>query len=196
MARRIFISYATGDEDSVKEIQDVTSRLEGIEVCIPSTAGTSDTSPVQSVTDGINGSDLMVVLITFNSTNTMWLNQEIGYACAKKMPIIPVIERGIDVKGFLEGQEYVVFHRADFRDDVYRILQKIKDIFMGLGAPITNFRVECPKCHKKFSEKLPRQETTDAAINQRQKLAYRCRFCNAGLHVHPITMECTLDYRG
>ncbi|MDE2589428.1 MAG: toll/interleukin-1 receptor domain-containing protein, partial [Patescibacteria group bacterium] len=98
MTYRIFISYATGDENSVKEIYETLSRLEDIEVYVPE-HGQNVENASQKIKESLDRSNMVVVLITFNSTNTMWLNQEIGYASGKDIPIISIVEKGIDVEG-------------------------------------------------------------------------------------------------
>ena len=126
MARRIFISYATGDETYVKELYDSLSKLENIEVYIPEWVQKKDV--FNQVREGLDTSKAVIVLMTFNSTNTMWLNQEIGYATAKNIPIIPIIEEGIDVKGFLEGKDYFVFNRGDFSYNVQQVITRLRSI--------------------------------------------------------------------
>jgi len=124
MARRIFISYATGDETYVKELYDSLSKLENIEVYIPEWVQKKDV--FNQVREGLDTSKAVIVLMTFNSTNTMWLNQEIGYATAKNIPIIPIIEEGIDVKGFLERKDYFVFNRGDFSYNIQQVITRLR----------------------------------------------------------------------
>src|SRR5690349_19744748 len=106
MMHKIFISYATGDESHVKELYNELLKLGKVDVYIPEWDNVADVSFKSKVKEGINSCSAVVVLLTYNSTNTMWLNQEIGYATAKNIPIIPIIEQGISISGFLEGKDY------------------------------------------------------------------------------------------
>ncbi len=189
MTYRIFISYATGDENSVKEIYETLSRLEDIKVYI-SEHGQNIENVGQKIKESLDRSNLVIVLITFNSTNTMWLNQEIGYASGKNMPIISIVEKGIDVEGFLKGQSHIVFQRGDFKYNAYQVVSEIrKKLFQCLNIASIHFVVTCPSCNKKQSEALLSQEDMDAKIQQSQKLRYQCKFCSKALYVDPMNLE-------
>jgi len=189
MTYKIFISYATGDENSVKEIYETLSRLEDIEVYVPE-HGQNVENASQKIKENLDRSNLVIVLITFNSTNTMWLNQEIGYASGKNVPIISIIEKGINVEGFLKGQSHIVFQRGDFKYNAYQVVSEIrKTFFQRLNIPTTYFIITCTSCNKKYSEVLVSQKDIDAKIQQRQKLSYQCKFCSKDIYVDPMNLE-------
>lgn len=125
---KIFISYATGDEDSAGKLFDSLSNLEGVEAYIPERY-THGVKPL-AIKDNLDTSDAVVVLLTFNSTNTMWLNQEIGYAFAKNIPIIAIVEQGLDVTGFLEGNEYIIYLRGNFKQNISQVTTKLKSMVL------------------------------------------------------------------
>jgi hypothetical protein len=59
----------------------------------------------------IDASAAVVVLITDNSVNSQYVQQEIGYARKAKKLIIPVVQKGISGEqlGMLQGIEYIAF---------------------------------------------------------------------------------------
>ena len=187
MTHRVFISYATGDEYGAREIYESLSRFQGIEVYIPEWADTEEKSKAHKIRDGLDRSDLVVVLITYNSTNTMWLNQEIGYAYASKIPIISLVEDGIDVRGYLEEENHVIFQRDDFKIYTYQTISKMRRIFSKTGSPVTHFRVNCPRCNSKYLQSLPPQEEIDRMIENRLAFPYRCNCCSGQIFVDPMT---------
>ncbi|HYL65766.1 MAG TPA: toll/interleukin-1 receptor domain-containing protein [Nitrosopumilaceae archaeon] len=128
MIHKIFISYATGDESHIRELYDALSKLRKVDVYIPEWDHAIDVSYESKVKEGINSCSAVIVLLTYNSTNTIWLNQEIGYATAKNTPIIPIVEQGIDVLGFLEGKDFFVFNRGDFSYNVQQVLTRLQSI--------------------------------------------------------------------
>lgn len=128
MITRIFISYATGDEDNIKELCDALAKLEDIEVYIPEWDHDKDVDLPSKIKEGINSCSVLIVLLTYNSTNTIWINQEIGYATAKNILIIPIVEQGIDVKGFLEGKDYFIFKRGDFSYNINQVLTRLRSV--------------------------------------------------------------------
>ena len=128
MAHKIFLSYATGDESHIKELYDALKKLRKINVYIPEWDRDIDVNYESKVKEGINSCSAVIVLLTYNSTNTIWLNQEIGYATAKNIPIIPIIEQGIDVLGFLEGSDYFIFNRSDFGYNIQQVITRLHSI--------------------------------------------------------------------
>ena len=128
MTHKIFLSYATGDESHIKELYDALTKLKKINVYIPEWDHNIDVNYESKVKEGINSCSAVIVLLTYNSTNTIWLNQEIGYATAKNIPIIPIIEQGINVLGFLEGKDYFIFSRGDFSYNIQQVITRLYSI--------------------------------------------------------------------
>src|SRR5579872_5267060 len=128
MTHKIFISYATGDESHIKELYESLSKSMKVDVYIPEWDHVVDVSYESKIKEGINSCSAVIVLLTYNSTNTIWLNQVIGYATAKNIPIIPIIEQGIDVVGFLEGKNYFIFRRTDFDYNIQQVLTRLQSI--------------------------------------------------------------------
>jgi TIR domain-containing protein len=62
----------------------------------------------------IDESAAMIVLITNNSVNSGYVQQEVGYARKAKKLIIPVVQKGItgEQLGMLQGVEYIAFDFA------------------------------------------------------------------------------------
>lgn len=63
------------------------------------------------ITKAINKSDAVLALITTNSVNATFVNQEIGYAISAKKLVIPLVQPGIsqDQLAMLQGTEYIAF---------------------------------------------------------------------------------------
>jgi hypothetical protein len=63
------------------------------------------------ITKAIDESNAVVALITTNSVNTTFVNQEIGYAISAKKLVIPLVQPGIsqDELAMLQGAEYITF---------------------------------------------------------------------------------------
>jgi mannitol/fructose-specific phosphotransferase system IIA component len=54
--------------------------------------------------------------LTEDGARSEWVNQEIGVAHGLGKDIIPIKEKGVDVKGFIEGVEWITLDR--FNPDV------------------------------------------------------------------------------
>ncbi len=58
------------------------------------------------VSEGIEKAAAVIPVITRNSMNTQWINQEIGFATAFKKKVLPIVEKDIinDLKGFIHKE--------------------------------------------------------------------------------------------
>lgn len=65
------------------------------------------------VLERIRHSDLVTVFWTRRGSSSEWVNQEIGAAKAEGKVVVPLVEKGVRVKGLLEGIERVEFDRSD-----------------------------------------------------------------------------------
>lgn len=192
---RIFISYATGDDDFVTQLLDSLSKLVNVETCVPKLISPSSSNMSCKIKQNLDSSHAMIAMITFNSTNSMWLNQQIGYAFAKNIPIILIVEKGIDVQGFLENLDSITYHRGDFNRNIYEIICKMREIFSNdlSELSINNFYVCCPVCNKIIIESLPPNNIINEKINSGTNLSYKCKFCSNAIKINPMTLSISLN---
>jgi hypothetical protein len=70
----------------------------------------------------------VLTLLTIEGNRSRWVNQEIGYAEGKGKIIIPIVEVGVKVTGFLEGREYISFKRNEPDSAVTKAMQFLKNM--------------------------------------------------------------------
>jgi hypothetical protein len=102
-----FVSHSTDDVCS-----DVGVICEILEKCkIPSFVADRDAPLGQAlpaiIMRAIEESDLFLVFLTKNSRKSPWVNQEIGYALGRDIPVIPLKKGRIEFKGLVESAKYV-----------------------------------------------------------------------------------------
>jgi hypothetical protein len=113
----VFFSYDSDDGSLVRRIKDgIEVRNGDIDVYIYE----DDLQPGESISkkarDSIRNADLFLVLITPNSQNSQWVQQEVGFADGEDCQIVPVLLESPDVSepgGLLAGVEYLSFDRDD-----------------------------------------------------------------------------------
>lgn len=186
---RVFICYAIGDNDNIVKLSDALSRLEHVEVFAPSYVEQDTKNTYHKIKEALDGSNISIVFLTFNSTNTMWLNQEIGYSFAKNIPTILIAERGLDIIGFLEGSDYIVYRRGNFEQNIYEVISKLRTMFQYSESKISNFYITCTKCKKTFLESILSQELLDKKLKKGEKITSSCKFCSSSLNVDPMTLS-------
>ena len=106
MKHGIFISYSDTDKEKVELI---ISQLEGNTKFFPIVIASNRealTPLAKKVADGIIHAKIILPIMTKNSFQTQWINQEIGFATALNKRIMPIVESDlIDLlKGFIHKQ--------------------------------------------------------------------------------------------
>lgn len=110
MAYNVFISHSSRDQGLVISLANLLSKF-GVEVFVAEWYLSPGESLDRKVFREIKNSDCIVVLLTQNGARSNWVQQEIGYALKANKPLIPLVEKGIDVKdlGALQGKEYIEY---------------------------------------------------------------------------------------
>ncbi|RQG90580.1 toll/interleukin-1 receptor domain-containing protein [Natrarchaeobius chitinivorans] len=78
-------------------------------------------------------SDVVVAVLTDRSANSRWVNQEIGYARAEGVPVLPVYEDEAYRGGFLADVEGVAIDRDHLARTVFELLTGIRAELTPLG---------------------------------------------------------------
>ena len=142
MNYKIFFSHSVRDKDWV---QWISRNLTGPEMKV--WLSEYDVQPGEYVTSkierNISDCDCFVVLLTNNSQQSIFVQNEIGFAQGKGKTIVPLAEAGIHQAklGMLTGREYVTFDKLrpyEALQTVNRFLQEDKNtiernrnIFLG-----------------------------------------------------------------
>lgn len=104
----VFVSHATRD---VRHVEMVRSQAEALGISVY--LAEHDVQPGSVLADKIEAAirrcQAVIVLITTASVTSTIVQQEIGFAHAHGKPLIPMVEKGIDIRqlGLLAGYEYL-----------------------------------------------------------------------------------------
>lgn len=112
---QIFLSHATSDHELVRQVKAAIGKL-AIVYCTEDDvqAGSNVHTKIQGQ---IRKSELMIVLLSTDGAESIYLHQEIGFAKSEGKLIIPVVAAGLSSTrlGMLEGIEYIqIDDRADW----------------------------------------------------------------------------------
>jgi hypothetical protein len=110
MAYRVFISHSTRDIGLVTSLANLLQKF-GVEVFVAEWYLSPRQPLSQNVFEQIQSSNCVVVLLTQDGIRSNWVHQEIGYSFQSNIPVIPIVERGVDSKelGALQGKEYIEY---------------------------------------------------------------------------------------
>ena len=125
---KVFISYSRKDEVAAHLLAYIL-REKGINCSIDRDvrAGNKFDSRLQQM---IRDANLILVLLTKDSAQSAWVNQEIGFAVAHGKTVFPLaIERNIDPYGMLSmTQAYSLFDWSDPEQAVRRVIGALQEI--------------------------------------------------------------------
>jgi len=82
----------------------------------------------------IANADVVVALFTAESATDPWLNQEVGYAVAKGVPVLPVYEDPDRRGGYVADSEGVELERDDLPVTVFNLICRLRAALAPVGA--------------------------------------------------------------
>lgn len=112
MAFSVFISHSVSDLNIVYQFK-YWLEVNGIGVYVADTQPQYGIPLPSKIATAINQSDCVIAILTTYGDRSEWVNQEIGYAVRGGKLVIPVVQQGVDLKGFIAGVEYVTFQPHD-----------------------------------------------------------------------------------
>ncbi len=110
MAYKVFISHSTQDQGLVINLAKLLQWLGG-EVFVAEWYLSPGERLDTKIRRQIRDADCFLVLLTHNGIRSQWVQQEIGIALEAGKQIIPIVEKGTDLRtlGILQGREYIEY---------------------------------------------------------------------------------------
>jgi hypothetical protein len=84
----------------------------------------------------IEQSTHMIVIWSEASRSSPWVNQEIGAALHKGIPVIPLIQHDIPTEAMLEGIEGVIYDPKNELDGIIKLIDKLGEQLKKEGYPL------------------------------------------------------------
>lgn len=186
----VFVSHAMADVALARDVEAVLNRLP-FEVRLivdeDSTGRTQDT-----IAAALDDTDILLVVVTADSVDNTWVNQEVGYAFATDTELLPVFEDSDLLGGFLADMEGVKI-RED-RDRMFtRLLGKLRSRFdpTAIYEPDWFFVHECDAdgCANvnRFAVNDSQQALYERSAND-ESLSYPCDACGTVHTFEPVTL--------
>jgi nucleoside 2-deoxyribosyltransferase len=112
MVFSVFVSHSVRDLNVVYQFK-YWLEVNGIGVYVADMQPQYGTSLPAKIANAINQSDCVIAILTTYGDRSDWVNQEIGYAVRGGKLVIPVVEQGVNLKGFIADVEHVTFQSND-----------------------------------------------------------------------------------
>lgn len=129
---QLYVSHAPGDLELVQELFSTVKNFPvGVHIALEEIeSGRSRTR----LTGRISNSDVVAVVLTERSASNQWVNQEIGYAQAKGIPLLPLYDHEQLRSGFVSDIEGVTIDRQNLSVTVFNLLCRLRSELAPLGA--------------------------------------------------------------
>lgn len=112
MSFKVFISHSTKDFGFVNHIKYWLNR-NLIDTYIFEEDSQPGTRVYEKIVKAIDTSECVLAIMTVDGSRSQWVRDEIVYAIGKKKLVIPIVEEGVQIIGFLEGIEYISYKPDD-----------------------------------------------------------------------------------
>ena len=156
MAPQIFISYSHKESESAVRLAK-SLESEGYEVWLDSTDIQTGAHWDDEIVKGLNASEIFVVLLSKQSTESQNVKDEIGYAIDHNKHILPILLEECEVPFRLRRIQYVDFTQLEFEEGMQKV-QSILKSFLSSSAPESKGKTSAKK------EKLMDPATLAATI--------------------------------
>jgi hypothetical protein len=159
---QIFLSHATSDSGLVAQVKTALSPL--ATVYCTEDDGQAGLNVHTKIQDQIRKSDFMIVLLSNNGAESIYLHQEIGFARSADKLIIPVVSVGVTSHklGMLEGLEYIQIDDTD--DWLARLSSRVDVLVRTEAEALDRARNELKLTADKIATPAAGKETTNLAF--------------------------------
>jgi hypothetical protein len=101
----VFISFCWDDKDLMERVRKALSKSEVLYPVVITAAERANARLLntEKVEEGLLECDYFVPILTQNSLNNQWVNQEIGFAAALRKDILPIIQTVLLKEKLLKG---------------------------------------------------------------------------------------------
>lgn len=101
--------------------------------------------------------------------------------------IYPVIEEGIELRGFLDKKsiEYIPFTSTSEKDAIFSLLSQVRYRTVTIYKETLQLNIECQDCGMHFISEIPTQEHVEIAKSKGKVLPYECPHCKRANLVEP-----------
>lgn len=189
---QVYVSHAPGD---LSLIQDLFSTVKNFPFGVHIALEEIESGRSRKRLEGrLANSDLVVAVVTEDAAGNRWIEQEIGYAVAKGIPVLPLHDEGTDPHGYIGDVEGVTIDRTDLTVTIFNLLCRLRGALAPLGAlsvPNWYIRFPCtvPDCGHPVTLELEQGQTKLWKLHSHGKLlTAACESCESTYYFNPATI--------
>ncbi|WP_049927197.1 toll/interleukin-1 receptor domain-containing protein [Halopiger goleimassiliensis] len=189
---RVYVSHTPGDLELVQELFATVKNFPiNVHVALEEVESRQSRARLEG---RLANSTVVVPVLTERAAGSAWINQEIGYARANGLPIVPLYESERLRRGFISDLEGVSLDREDATVTVFNLLSRLRSVLEPLGAlsvPNWYVRFPCtvPECSADVTLEIERSQTKLWKLHRHGKLlSTTCEGCSSTYYFEPATI--------
>ena len=184
---KVFLSHAEEDYQLVYRVWGILSRLKATPYMHELYPDYRRDIPT-GIRDVLRGCAMCVTFLTKDSINSQWVQQELGIAYAFDKIIVPVIETGVQYKGFVQMVRRIPFERADLEQMIYQVIYAVRTNIVGHNAVAHGITLTCAN-HHEYDYTLPSNHEINETIRIGDVYVFKCLACGIDIGLNPKTLE-------
>lgn len=189
---QVYVSHAPGD---LELVQDLFSTVKNFPFGVHIALEEIESGRSRTRLEGrLANSDVVVAVLTEDAADNRWINQEIGYAVAKGIPVLPLHDEDRNRRGFIGDVEGVAIDRNNLTFTIFNLLCRLRSELAPLGAlsvPNWYIRFPCtvPDCDQPVTLELEQGQTKLWKLHSHGKhLTTSCKVCGSRYYFNPATI--------
>ena len=182
---KVFLSHAETDYQLVYRIWSILSRLKVASYMHELYPDYRRDIPT-GIRDVLRGCIMCITFLTNEGINSQWVQQELGIAYAFNRIIVPVIEHGVQYKGFVQMVRRIPFEPADPEQMIYEVIYAVRTNLLGDGETVIS--LTCAN-HHEHDYRLASILDLNKAISIGHIYRFKCATCETDIHLDPKTLE-------
>ena len=189
---QVFVSHDPGDLEMVQELFSTVKNFPfGVHIALEEV----ETGRSRERLEGrLANSDIVVAVLTESSADSQWINQEVGYAIAKGIPVLPLYESESLRGGFIADVDGVEIDQENPSFTVFNLLCHLRSELAPLGAlSVPNWYIRFPcnlaDCGHPVTLELETGQTKLWKLHKHGKLLEAsCDVCGTSYFFDPATI--------
>ena len=184
---KVFLSHAEEDYQLVYRVWDILFRLKASPYMHELYRDYRRDIPT-GIRDVLRHCAVCITFLTKEGINSQWVQQELGVAYAFARIIVPVIETGVQYKGFVQMISRISYNPGDEDEMIYDTIYAVRNHLIGHGEIANGMSLTCPNHHEHDYPLLSTRDLNEA-IRVGHVCVVECLTCGSKFEVNPQTLE-------
>ena len=182
---KVFLSHAEEDLRLVHRVWGILDRLEATPYMHELYPDYRQDIPT-GIRDVLQNCVMCITFLTQGGINSQWVQQELGVAYAFGKIIVPVVETGVENKGFVQMVSRIPYDQRYEERMIYNIIYAARTHLLGHNEiPIS---LICPKQHE-HDYTVASTGDLNKAIDVGDVYVFKCKTCGIEIALDPETLE-------